>query len=147
MTAWEKSELWLERHPFSASLLLAAAGGTAVSLTTPAPATLPVVALESIALYKLEVMAGAYVIFYVLLTSFFLSLSGRGFVKMGPGGIQAGPVLLTKQQLTLQKQTKAINVLRRNLDRNTALTQVANQELREEIEAVNRRVDKLDDAS
>jgi len=147
MTAWEKSESWLERQPFSASLLLAVFGATAVSLATPAPAALPGVALESMALYKLEIMAGAYGIFYVLLTSFFLSLSGRGFVKMGPGGVQAGPVLPTKQQLTLQKQTRAINVLRRNLDMNTALTQVANQELQEEIEAVNRRIDKLDDAS
>jgi len=147
MTAWEKSELWLECHPFSASLLLAAVGAAAVSLATPAPTALPGVALESMALYKLEVMAGAYVIFYVLLTSFFLSLSGRGFVKMGPGGVQAGPVLPTKQQLTLQKQTKAINLLRRNLEMNTALTQVANEELRKEIEAVNRRIDKLDGAS
>lgn len=147
MTAWEKSELWLERHAFSASLLLAVLGATAVSLATPAPATLPAVALESMALYKLEIMAGAYVIFYVLLTSFFLSLSGRGFVKLGPGGVQAGPVLPTKQQLTLQKQTRAIDLLRRNLDMNTALTQVANQELQKEIEAINRRIDKLDDAS
>ncbi|MBS1861773.1 MAG: hypothetical protein JSS68_08675 [Actinobacteria bacterium] len=67
----------------------AIAVGIGIALTAAPPTDIPAVALQSSAVYRVEVGAAVFFGLYVGTMAFALALQNRGFTEIGSGGIKA----------------------------------------------------------
>lgn len=79
----------IRNHGFPVLVLagLAAAAYLAASTTVPHP--VPAFALQATAVYRLEVGAACFAVFYLAAMALILALDGRGFAEFGTKGLRA----------------------------------------------------------
>ena len=119
---------WFRKYGFAILVLVAlgSAGYLAANVAIPDP--VPDFALQSKEIYRLEIGAAFFVVFYLAVMTFVLALSGRGFAQIGTKGVAADEVVVNRKQ----------NLAFRTLARSTrsALTGIA------DLRAGFRNVDK-----
>jgi len=89
---WWLSNYWLQAL-LTAAVIAAATAAGAVALAVPVPARIPAFALCAAPVYRGEVGLACFLIFYVVIQAIGLAVSGRGFVRFGPRGVEPGRVL------------------------------------------------------
>ncbi|HVX33999.1 MAG TPA: hypothetical protein VHA80_12745 [Solirubrobacterales bacterium] len=96
-------ELLLVRWGFAALVALAAAGGLAAAVSVAPPADIPGVALQAVAVYRVEVGAAVFCALYLVTLALVLAMHNRGFTEIGSGGIKAqGLSELSQDELAIR---------------------------------------------
>lgn len=119
----------LKKHGFAffVSLALVGAGLLAGSAATPQP--VPDYALQAEEIYRLEIGAASFVVFYLAVMAIALALDGRGFAEFGTKGLKAEQVVASgRQQEALASQLRAIRRTEERL-----------QELHVQVESLQRK--------
>jgi hypothetical protein len=91
-------------------VLVALVGSGCVAISSRLPASVPDYALQSSAVYRLEIGAACFSVAYLAAMAFFLALDGRGFVELGTRGLKAERVVRAtddEQDVALTKQIEA----------------------------------------
>jgi hypothetical protein len=117
---------------------LAAAAYLAVRTTVPHP--VPAFALQAAAVYRLEVGAACFVVFYLATMALVLALDGRGFAEVGTKGLKAVEIVrqaADEQQVTLSREVKVAHDMETDLKRTDAALERA-------LEALNRQKQRLE---
>jgi hypothetical protein len=91
--------LWLARWGFALTVAVALAVSLTIAVTVPVPAELPSVALNAVAVYRLEVGAALFIGLYVAAMAFALAVQNRGFTEIGGGGVRAQDLSATLPEL------------------------------------------------
>jgi hypothetical protein len=91
--------LWLARWGFALMVAGAVVVGFAVGFAVTPPATMPAVALNAEAVYRLEVGGALFVGLYVAAMAFALAVQNRGFTEIGSGGVRAQDLSATLPEL------------------------------------------------
>jgi hypothetical protein len=95
-------------------LVVAAAGcGLAIGLRVPVPDPVPEFALRARPVYRAEVGAAWFVLVYLGIIAVALAADGRGFIKFGSGGVEAGQLL--KKRRARKRSSRAISRLQDGL--------------------------------
>lgn len=80
-----------------------------MATTSAAPNRIPDFALQSAAVYRLEVGAAFFVAFYLVAMALVLAFSGRGFAELGPRGLRARDLSGQQRQLGAWDQQEELN--------------------------------------
>jgi hypothetical protein len=94
-------------------VVLAAAGGVWVGTHVTVPDPAPEFALLSDAVYRAEVGGVWFVIVYLGIMAVTLAFEGRGFVRFGPRGVEAGR--LRKKLRARRKSSRSVKRLQKGL--------------------------------
>ena len=99
---------WLENYGFAFLVLAALMSASYQAATVAVPDPVPDFALKAEQVYRLEVGAAFFVVFYLAAMALILALSGRGFAEFGTKGLRVEKIIdrTTRQQLTLHRQLK-----------------------------------------
>lgn len=100
-------------HWFPVLLAAIGVGAIVIALDVPAPEPLPQYALQAEALYRAQVMGAWFAIPYLMVMAVGLAFSGRGFIRFGPRGVEAGTVF--KRARARRKTARAIRDLQAGL--------------------------------
>ncbi len=82
-------ELLVARWGFAATVAVAIGVGLAPAVTVAPPADIPGVALQAVAVYRVEVGAAVFCALYLITLALVLAMHNRGFTEIGSGGIKA----------------------------------------------------------
>jgi hypothetical protein len=99
---------WFQNYGFACLVLAALLSASYQAATVSVPNPVPDFALKAEQVYRLEVGATFFVVFYLAAMALVLALSGRGFAEFGTKGLRAEQIIdrTTRQQLTLHRQLK-----------------------------------------
>jgi hypothetical protein len=89
---WWLSSYWL-RVLLTAAVTGAAIWAGTVAHSVQVPGRIPVFALCAAPVYRGEVGLACFLIAYVVIQAIGLAVSGRGFVRFGPRGVEPGRVV------------------------------------------------------
>jgi hypothetical protein len=127
-------------------------GAVVVGVGVEVPKPVPEFALEARPIYRAQVSGAWFAIFYVMVMAIALAFSGRGFVRFGPGGVEAGRIF--KRARARRKTESSIGELQagfrnvqRSLEAVAAGLEVISErqdEAEEERAALGARIDELE---
>lgn len=102
-----------------------------LAATVRVPASVPDFALQAAAVYRLEVGAACFAVFYLATMAFTLALDGRGFAEVGTRGLRATKVLRTadEQRVTLAQNMALNRKLKQELEKINIKMESANKTL------------------
>lgn len=129
----------IRHHGFPLLVIVGLAAAACLAANTKVPHPVPSFALQATAVYRLEVGAACFVVFYLAVMALILALDGRGFAEFGTKGLRAVEVTRTadKQRASLSEQIKHTRtVVNRLKDTETALQNAA--------KALNEQEKRLD---
>ncbi len=136
--------MWLRQLGFPLAVLTGLAASAYLGLTVRVPDSVPGYALQAAPVYRLEVGAASFGVFYLAAIAFLLALEGRGFVEFGPRGLKADWVIQAaddEQDVTLAEQLMLLGDIRENVSTLKAAIQTAALDLK----AQERRIDRLEE--
>ncbi|MGN6275564.1 MAG: hypothetical protein ACTHNP_06505 [Solirubrobacterales bacterium] len=118
--------------PLLVLMALAVSGYLAASARAPDP--VPDFALQASAVYRLEVGAACFAVFYLTAMALVLALDGRGFAEVGTKGLRAVQVVKAadKQQARINED------MRKSLDETNAA-------IRSAVKTLNRQEKQLEE--
>lgn len=110
---------------------LSAAGYLTASVSIPDP--VPDYSLQAATVYRLEVGAACFALFYLAAMTFLLALDGRGFVEFGTQGFKAERVVRVldeEQEEAVAEQMKLIRSMGQDLEEAEAELRKAVRDIR-----------------
>lgn len=129
---------WLRDNGFPLLVLadLVASAYLAASVRVPDP--VPDFALQAASVYRLEVSAASFVVFYLATMAVFLALDGRGFAELGTRGLRATEVVQVAdaQRRTFADQLMFIRDMEKDLEEAKAALHDATDRLNEQEQRV-----------
>jgi hypothetical protein len=110
---------WAKNYGFAFLLLAGLVGSVCVAATTAVPDPVPDFALQAEAIYRLEIGAAFFAVFYLVTMAMVLALDGRGFAEIGTKGLKAQRVVnraSARQQQELHRQWRLDSRTKGRLD-------------------------------
>jgi hypothetical protein len=95
---WRALVRWFRKYGFAMLVLAAIGGACYLASNVDIPSPVPAFALKAKEVYRLEIGAAFFVVFYLAAMTFVLALSGRGFAQLGTQGLKAEQVVVDKKQ-------------------------------------------------
>lgn len=105
---------WLKKYGFAILVLTAIAGACYLAARVEVPDPVPDFALKSKEVYRLEIGAAFFAVFYLVALTFVLALSGRGFAQVGTQGFKAERVIVDQKQNTAFLGQRRVNRMMRD---------------------------------
>lgn len=115
-------------------VLAALAGSSYLAASARVPASVPDFALQAAAVYRLEVGAACFAVFYLAAMAFVLALDGRGFAELGAKGLKATEVVKAtdEQRGTLAQHIKLNQEMKEEITKTDAILRRAVNALSEQ---------------
>ena len=91
--------LWLARWGFALAVAVALVVSLTIAATVPVPTELPSVALNAVAVYRLEVGGALFIGLYAAAMALALAVQNRGFTEIGSREVRAQDLSATLPEL------------------------------------------------
>ncbi|HWA54348.1 MAG TPA: hypothetical protein VG816_09275 [Solirubrobacterales bacterium] len=92
----------VRQYGFAVLVLASLVGATYLAKTVKVPHDVPDFALQAESIYRLEIGAASFVVFYLGVMAFVLALGGRGFAQFGTKGVATDQVVDRQQNLAVR---------------------------------------------
>lgn len=129
----------IRHHGFPLLVIAGLITSAYLAASVPVPNPVPDFALQAEPVYRLEVGAACFAVFYLATMALVLALDGRGFAEVGTKGLRAVAVTRAseEQQMNASEQAKLVSDMGKELERTNAALENA-------FEAINRQKERLE---
>lgn len=134
---------WLRRWGFAALVAMGAALSAYAAWRVDIPQPIPDFALQSEAIYRVEIGAGTFLGLYLVAMAFVLALNNRGFSEIGVNGLKAQDMANRAQQTAIQSQEESIETLEQMIGEIVNSTEESTNALQQRLNVLEEKSERI----